>query len=64
VYNCARKEPQKLFIGLDANRRPLQKISERIHRRPAKGGLSNVLFLQAAVEGLPSELDGMANEVT
>ena len=63
VYNCARKEPQKLFIGIDANRRPLQKISERIHRRPAKGGLPNVLFLEAAVEALPYELDGTASEV-
>ncbi len=63
MYNCARKEPQKLFIGLDANRRPLQKLSERIHRRPAKGGLPNVLFVQAAVEALPSELDGMASGV-
>lgn len=63
VYNCARDEPQKLFIGIDANRRPLQKISERIHRRPAKGGLPNALFLQAAVETLPRELIGIASEV-
>lgn len=63
VYHCARKEPQKFFVGIDANHRPLQKISEKIHRRPAKGGLPNVLFLQAAVEALPSELDSMANQV-
>jgi hypothetical protein len=29
----------------------------------AKGGLANVLFVQAAVEDLPPELDGIANEV-
>jgi 16S rRNA (adenine(1408)-N(1))-methyltransferase len=52
-----------LFIGVDANRRPLEKISEKIYRRPAKGGLSNVLFVQAAVENLPEELQGIATEV-
>jgi 16S rRNA (adenine(1408)-N(1))-methyltransferase len=63
VSECARKNPRKFYIGIDANARPLEKISEKIHRKPAKGGLPNVLFLQAAVEDLPSELDGVADEV-
>jgi 16S rRNA (adenine(1408)-N(1))-methyltransferase len=63
IYNCARTDTRKFFIGIDANRRPLQKISERIHRRPSKGGLPNVLFAQAAVEALPPELEGIAAEV-
>lgn len=63
VYQCARENPNKFYIGIDANTRPLEKVSERIHRNPAKGGLQNVLFLQAAVEDLPSELDGVADEV-
>lgn len=63
VYQCARDNPNKFYIGIDANARPLEKISERIHRKPAKGGLPNVLFIQAAIEDLPSELDGVADEV-
>jgi 16S rRNA (adenine(1408)-N(1))-methyltransferase len=63
VSESARKNPRKFYIGIDANARPLEKISEKIHRKPAKGGLPNVLFLQAAVEDLPSELDGVADEV-
>jgi 16S rRNA (adenine(1408)-N(1))-methyltransferase len=63
VYNRARQDPEMFFIGIDANRRPLQKISEKIHRKPSKGGLSNILFVQAAVEALPTELEGVANEV-
>lgn len=63
VYQCARQNPTKFYIGIDANPRPLKKISEKIHRNPAKGGLPNVLFLQAAVENLPSELEGLADEV-
>jgi 16S rRNA (adenine(1408)-N(1))-methyltransferase len=63
VYQCARENPRKFYIGIDANPRPLEKISEKIYRKPSKGGLSNVLFLQAAVEDLPSELDAVADEV-
>jgi 16S rRNA (adenine(1408)-N(1))-methyltransferase len=63
VYQCARENPGKFYIGVDANARPLEKVSEKVHRKPAKGGLPNILFLQAAVEDLPSELDGVANEV-
>lgn len=63
VYQSARRNPQKFFIGIDANPRPLEKVSEKVHRKPAKGGLANVLFIQAAVEDLPIELDGVANEV-
>jgi 16S rRNA (adenine(1408)-N(1))-methyltransferase len=63
VYQSARLNPQKFYIGVDANPRPLEKVSEKIHRKPAKGGLSNVLFIQSAVEDLPPELDGVANEV-
>ncbi len=63
VYQSARENPQKFYIGIDANTRPLEKVSEKVHRKPAKGGLPNVLFLQAAVEDLPEELNGVADEV-
>ena len=63
VYQRAQKNPKKFYIGIDANPRPLEKISEKIHRKPAKGGLPNVLFVQSAVEDLPPELDGVADEV-
>jgi 16S rRNA (adenine(1408)-N(1))-methyltransferase len=63
VYQCARQNPKKFYIGIDANPRPLEKISEKTHRNPAKGGVPNVVFLQSSVEDLPSELDGIADEV-
>ncbi len=63
VYACARQNPRKFYIGIDANPRPLEKISEKIHRKASKGGLPNVLFLQSSVEDLPSELNGVADEV-
>ncbi|HEV7396789.1 MAG TPA: methyltransferase domain-containing protein [Pyrinomonadaceae bacterium] len=63
VYQSARLNPRKFYIGIDANVRPLEKISEKIHRKPAKGGLPNVLFLQAAIEDLPDELNDVADEI-
>ena len=63
VYQSARRNPDKFYIGIDPNKRPLEKISEKSHRKPKKGGAPNVLFIQAAVEDLPAELDGVANEV-
>lgn len=63
VYQSARQNPNKFYIGIDPNTRPLEKISEKIHRKPEKGGAPNVLFIQAAVEELPFELDGVANEL-
>jgi len=63
VYECARANPNKFYIGIDPNPRPLEKVPEKIHRNPAKGGLPNVLFLQAAIEDLPSELDEVADEL-
>jgi 16S rRNA (adenine(1408)-N(1))-methyltransferase len=63
VYQLARENPRKFYIGIDVNPEPLQKISRKVHRKLTKGGLPNVLFIQAAVEVLPSELDGVADEV-
>ena len=63
VYQSARRNPNKLYIGIDPNTRALEKISEKIHRKATKGGAPNALFIQSAVEDLPAELDGVANEV-
>ncbi len=63
VYQSARQNPDKFYIGIDPNTRPLEKISEKIYRKPAKGGAGNVLFIQAAIEDLPGELNGVADEV-
>jgi 16S rRNA (adenine(1408)-N(1))-methyltransferase len=63
VYNSARTNPNKFYIGIDANAKPLEKISMKATRKPAKGGLPNVLFIQAAIENLPEELNAAADEI-
>lgn len=63
VYRSAQSNPRKFYIGIDANAKPLEKISMKATRKPAKGGLPNVLFVQAAIEDLPAELNAAADEI-
>jgi len=63
VSATAGANSNKFFIGIDANVKPLEKPSMKATRKPAKGGLRNALFVQASVEDLPSELDGIADEI-
>ncbi len=63
VYRSAQMNPHKFYIGIDANAAPLEKISMKATRKPAKGGLANVLFIQAAIEDLPEELNASADEI-
>ena len=63
VSTMAKADPNKFFIGIDANVKPLEKPSMKATRKPNKGGLPNVMFVQAAVEDLPEEFDGVADEI-
>lgn len=63
VSAAARADPNKFFIGIDANVKPLEKPSMRATRKPNKGGLPNAMFVQAAVEFLPEEFAGVADEI-
>jgi 16S rRNA (adenine(1408)-N(1))-methyltransferase len=63
VYQCARENRAKFYIGIDANTKPLEKISMKATRKPAKGGAPNALFIQAAIEELPTDLNDTANEI-
>jgi 16S rRNA (adenine(1408)-N(1))-methyltransferase len=63
VYRSAREDPRRFYIGVDATPSALRKVSAVAHRKPDKGGAPNALFVQAAVEALPNELDGVADEV-
>lgn len=63
VYRLAQQNPNRFYIGIDANAAALKEISTKATRKTAKGGLNNVLFVQAAVENLPEELNGVADEI-
>ena len=59
----ARRNPTDFYIGIDANVKPLEKPSMKATRKPSKGGLPNAIFVQAAVEDLPEEFNGVANKI-
>jgi 16S rRNA (adenine(1408)-N(1))-methyltransferase len=63
VSAAAKLNPRKFYIGVDANVAPLEKASMKATRKPAKGGLPNAMFVQAAVESLPDEFDDVADEI-
>lgn len=63
VSSFAKSNPDKFVIGVDANAKPLDKLSMKATRKPAKGGLPNAMFVQAAVESLPEEFAGAASEI-
>jgi 16S rRNA (adenine(1408)-N(1))-methyltransferase len=63
VSASAKMNPAIFYIGIDANAKPLEKLSTKATRKPAKGGLPNAIFVQAAVEDLPQEFTGIASEI-
>ena len=63
VSRMAAENPDKFYIGIDPNAKPLEKPSMKATRKPAKGGLPNALFVQAVIEDLPEELNDSADEI-
>jgi 16S rRNA (adenine(1408)-N(1))-methyltransferase len=64
VLAAAAAQPDRLVVGVDANAAGMATASRRAAARPSRGGLPNALFVVAAVEALPAELDGVADLVT
>jgi 16S rRNA (adenine(1408)-N(1))-methyltransferase len=64
VLAAAAAEAERLVVGVDASAAAMAEASRRAGRRPERGGLPNTLFVVAAAEALPPELDGLADRVT
>ncbi len=63
-YRLAGDSPDLFCVGVDPNREAMAEYSRRARRKPARGGRANVLYLAAALESMPPELDGRADVVT
>jgi 16S rRNA (adenine(1408)-N(1))-methyltransferase len=63
AYAYARDHPGSLVVALDPVKENLRELSHRAGRKPARGGLANVVFVWAAIERPPAELAGRADEV-
>jgi 16S rRNA (adenine(1408)-N(1))-methyltransferase len=64
VYRYARENPDTYAIGLDPVREALRETSARAAKKPARGGLPNVLLVMGAAEELPGPLAGLADVLT
>ena len=64
VLAAAAADPDTLVIGIDASAGAMAEASRRAARPARRGGLPNALFVVAAAEALPPELDGVADVVT
>lgn len=53
-----------MWIGVDASLDGLTAASTQAARAAKKGGAENAIFVHAAAESLPCELDGLATSVT
>ncbi|REJ77470.1 MAG: class I SAM-dependent methyltransferase [Acidobacteria bacterium] len=63
MFRSAEADPSVLFVGIDANPKPLQKISIKAERALAKRGSVNAIYVQSAAEDLPEELNNTADEI-
>ena len=59
----AAAQPDRLVVGVDANAAGMATASRRAAAKPSRGGLPNALFVVAAAEALPAELEGVADLV-
>jgi 16S rRNA (adenine(1408)-N(1))-methyltransferase len=64
VLAAAAARADRLVVGVDANAAAMATASRRAAAKPSRGGLPNALFVVAAAEALPHELDGVADLVT
>jgi 16S rRNA (adenine(1408)-N(1))-methyltransferase len=59
AYQLARSRPDWFVVGLDAAADAMRESSGRAVRKPARGGVANVLYVWASVESAPVVLHGL-----
>lgn len=63
VYHLAARDPDTLYVGCDPAAANMLAASQRSRRKPARGGVPNVLYVVASAEDPPGPLRGRAAEV-
>jgi 16S rRNA (adenine(1408)-N(1))-methyltransferase len=63
AYFLASADPDVLVIGMDALAENMGERAATAARKPPKGGRPNLLYVHAAIEALPAELEHVADEV-
>jgi 16S rRNA (adenine(1408)-N(1))-methyltransferase len=62
-YERARADTASLYVGLDPDASAMAEYAFRAGRKPARGGIDNVIYVVAPLEALPPELAGRASQV-
>jgi 16S rRNA (adenine(1408)-N(1))-methyltransferase len=63
VYDSARDDTTRLYVGVDPDAEALGEYAFRASRKPARGGVENARFVVASLEQLPPVLHGLATVV-
>lgn len=63
AYGYAGEHPETFVIGVDPVKEAMREMSARARRKPARGGLPNLLYVVASIEQLPDELEGRADAI-
>ncbi len=63
AYALASAHPEWLVIGIDVLDEPMAERARKACRKPAKGGCANLVYIRAAIEAVPTELRGIADEI-
>jgi len=63
TYAQAGKNPDIFYIGIDPVAENMFEYASKSAQKPSKGGLTNVLYIVAAVEDMPNELSNVADKI-
>jgi len=63
VYLKAKTNTDIFYIGIDPVAENMFEYASKSAQKPAKGGVSNVLYVVAAVEDLPQDLSNVADKI-
>ncbi len=63
VYAQAKKNSDIFYIGIDPVAENMFEYASKSALKPSKGGVSNAVFIVAAVEDLPEELNNIADKI-
>ena len=63
-YRWATHEPSRLFIASDTNPAALSEVAWRAGRKPARGGVRNLICIAEPLAALATELAAVADRLT